>query len=46
MDLTEIYRVFHPGAAQYTYFAAAHVVQNISYFKTPSTPCIMPEPTE
>jgi hypothetical protein len=24
MDLTEIYRVFHPATAQYTFFSAAH----------------------
>jgi hypothetical protein len=24
MDLTDIYRVFHPEAAQYTFFLAAH----------------------
>jgi exonuclease III len=24
MDLTDIYRVFHPATAQYTLFSAAH----------------------
>jgi hypothetical protein len=24
MDLTDMYRVFHPAAAQYTFFSAAH----------------------
>jgi hypothetical protein len=24
MDLTDIYRIFHPVAAQYTFFSAAH----------------------
>jgi hypothetical protein len=24
MDLTDIYRVFHPAAAQYTFFSAVH----------------------
>jgi exonuclease III len=24
MDLTDFYRVFHPAAAQYTFFSAAH----------------------
>jgi hypothetical protein len=24
MDLTNIYRVFHPATAQYTFFSAAH----------------------
>jgi exonuclease III len=24
MDLTDVYRVFHPATAQYTFFSAAH----------------------
>jgi exonuclease III len=24
MDLTDVYRVFHPESAQYTFFSAAH----------------------
>jgi exonuclease III len=24
MDLADIYRIFHPTSAQYTYFSAAH----------------------
>jgi exonuclease III len=24
MDLTDVYRIFHPTAAQYTFFSAAH----------------------
>jgi hypothetical protein len=24
MELTNVYRVFHPAAAQYTFFSAAH----------------------
>jgi hypothetical protein len=24
MDLADIYRIFHPTAAQYTFFSAAH----------------------
>jgi exonuclease III len=24
MDLTDIYRIFHPAAKQYTFFSAAH----------------------
>jgi exonuclease III len=24
MDLTDVYRIFHPATAQYTFFSAAH----------------------
>jgi endonuclease/exonuclease/phosphatase family metal-dependent hydrolase len=24
MDLTDVYRIFHPSSAQYTFFSAAH----------------------
>jgi exonuclease III len=24
MDLTDLYRLFHPATAQYTFFSAAH----------------------
>jgi hypothetical protein len=32
MELTDVYRVFHPAIAQYTFFSAAHG----TFFKTDS----------
>jgi exonuclease III len=53
MDLTDVYRIFHPATAQYTFFAAAHgtfsKVDHIlghntnfnKYKKIEITPCIL-----
>jgi hypothetical protein len=55
MDSTDIYRVFHSGAAQYTFFSAAHgtfsKIYHIlghkaslnKYNKIEITPCILSE---
>jgi exonuclease III len=55
MDLTDIYRVFHPTIVQYTFFSAAHGTfskinhilghkQSLSkYKKIEITPCILPD---
>jgi exonuclease III len=52
MELTDVYRVFHPATAQYTFFSAAHVtfskIDHIlghkaslnKYKKIEITPCI------
>jgi hypothetical protein len=53
MDLTDVYKVFHPAIAQYTFFSAAHgIFSKIGhildckaiinkYKKTEITPCII-----
>jgi exonuclease III len=53
MDLTDVYRVFHPATGQYTFFSAAHgPFSKIDHIlghktslnkckKTEITPCIM-----
>jgi exonuclease III len=53
MNLTDVYRVFHPATAQYTFFSAAHgtfsKIDHIlghkaslnKYSKTEITPCIL-----
>jgi exonuclease III len=53
MDLTDVYRIFHPTTAQYTFFSAAHgtfsKIDNIlghkaslnKYKKIEITPCIL-----
>jgi hypothetical protein len=53
MDLTDVYKVFHPETAQNTFFSAAHgtiskIDHNIGhkaslnkYKKTDITPCIL-----
>jgi hypothetical protein len=28
MDLADVYRIFHPTSAQYTFFSAAHVISS------------------
>jgi hypothetical protein len=55
MDLTGIYRVFHPAAAQYTFLSAAygsffkmdhildHKASLIKCKKIERTPCILPD---
>jgi hypothetical protein len=56
MDLTDIYRVFHPAAAQYTFFLAAHgtffkrdhilghKASVSNYKKIEITPCVPSDP--
>jgi exonuclease III len=53
MDLADVYRIFHPTKAQYTFFSAAHAtiskIDHISghkaglskYKKLKITPCIL-----
>jgi endonuclease/exonuclease/phosphatase family metal-dependent hydrolase len=53
MDLTDIYKIFHPISAQYTFFSAAHgtfsKIDHIlghkaslsKYKKTETIPCIL-----
>jgi exonuclease III len=53
MELTDVYRVFHPPTAQYTFFSAAHgsssKIDHIlghrasinKYKRTEITPCIL-----
>jgi exonuclease III len=53
MDLTDVYRIFHPTRAQYTFFSAAHgtfsKIDHVlghkanlkKYNKTEITPCIL-----
>jgi exonuclease III len=53
MDLTDVYRTFHPATAQYTFFSAAHGVFSkidhilvykaslSKYKKIEITPCIL-----
>jgi exonuclease III len=55
MDLADVYRIFHPTSAQYTFFSAAygtfsktdHILghkANLSkYKKTEIIPCILPD---
>jgi hypothetical protein len=43
MDLTDVYRIFYPAAAQYTFFSAAHgtfskVPKIRSYLRAQSKP--------
>jgi exonuclease III len=58
MDLTDIYRMFHPAAAEYTFFSATHrtfsKIDNIlghktslsKYKKTEITSCILSDRNE
>jgi exonuclease III len=53
MDLTDVYRTFHPTTAQYTFFSAAHGIFSkidhilghkaslSKYKKIEMTPCIL-----
>jgi exonuclease III len=53
MDLTDVYRIFHPTSAQYTFFSAAHgtfsKIDHVlghkaslsKYKKTEINPCIL-----
>jgi hypothetical protein len=55
MDLTDVYRIFHPTTAQYSIFSAAHGIfsklDNIlghkaslsKYKKIETIPCILPD---
>jgi hypothetical protein len=55
MELIDVYRVFHPATAQYTFFSVAHatfskidhIIGNKAslnkYKKTEITPCILPD---
>jgi exonuclease III len=55
MDLADVYRIFHPTSAQYTFFSAAHgtfskidhtLIHKASlskYKKIEIIPCILPE---
>jgi hypothetical protein len=55
MDLVDVYRIFHPTFAQYTYFSAAHGAFSKTdhilghkaslgkYEKTEIIPCILPD---
>jgi exonuclease III len=55
MDLTDVYRICHPTAAQYTFFSAAHgtfsktdhilgqKARFSKYKKTEIIPCILPD---
>jgi exonuclease III len=55
MDLTDVYRIFHPTTAQYTFFSAAdktfskidhilgHKASLNKYKKIEITPCILPD---
>jgi hypothetical protein len=49
MNLTDVYRIFHPTLAQYTFFSAAHgtfsrkdhILGHNKYKKIELTPCIL-----
>jgi exonuclease III len=52
MDLADVYRIFHPSSAQYTFFSAVHgnfskihhirhKISHIKYKKIETIPCIL-----
>jgi exonuclease III len=48
MDLTDVYRIFHPNSEQYTFFTAAHIsfskIDHILWHKASlRIPCILPD---
>jgi exonuclease III len=38
MDLADVYRIFHPTSAKYTFFSAAHETFSKIYLKAQSKP--------